>query len=475
MTAMLWLAACTQATDTGSSSVEADSGSAAEAGTYESAEVCAECHERQYDEWRQSMHAYAALSPVFDAMTAKAYRDRAGEIGTFCTGCHTPQGTAAGEPGYYTAAERSETSKEGITCDVCHTATASHTTTANANLVNDLGGPKLGPYGDPSDAGHPAAQGDFISEPRLCGSCHDVFMFPGLRIEEAFTEYAESPAAEAGTTCQDCHMGPEPGVAAERSWGPSAVVSGEEYPDRELTSHRFVGPDYSLLEDFPYPDDLERSAAAQEEYAGQIQTLLENAVELSAVDIALDGEQLQLTAFVRSLTNGHRVPTGFTSERQLWLHVEAVDRATGDVLYESGDLDSYGDLRDSHSWEVITGDVALDEDLVNYQSKNMAYARDYREDGTFDEANEDQDAAQEVEEVVFPFDANYISKQSIEPLEERQHEFLLGTWDGTSTIDVTVELKYRNLPPYVLRALELEQHIEKLRTFTIGSATSSYP
>ena len=38
----------------------------------------------------QSMHAYAAHSPVFDAMAQKAFRDTSGEVGTFCTSCHSP-------------------------------------------------------------------------------------------------------------------------------------------------------------------------------------------------------------------------------------------------------------------------------------------------------------------------------------------------------------------------------------------------
>ena len=32
---------------------------------YPSATQCAACHEKIYDEWRSSSHAYAAISPVF--------------------------------------------------------------------------------------------------------------------------------------------------------------------------------------------------------------------------------------------------------------------------------------------------------------------------------------------------------------------------------------------------------------------------
>ena len=49
-----------------------DSGEVAPSASFESAAVCGECHSRQYGEWQQSMHAYAALSPVFDAMAGKA-------------------------------------------------------------------------------------------------------------------------------------------------------------------------------------------------------------------------------------------------------------------------------------------------------------------------------------------------------------------------------------------------------------------
>lgn len=82
---------------------------------FQSATECKDCHPRQYDEWRQSMHAYAARSPYFDAMVAKAYRDSAGEIGTFCVQCHSLYGDIEGDPGYSTAATRSELALEGVT------------------------------------------------------------------------------------------------------------------------------------------------------------------------------------------------------------------------------------------------------------------------------------------------------------------------------------------------------------------------
>ena len=79
--------------------------------------------------------------------------------------------------------------------------------------------------------GHESIQSDFVQSAELCGSCHDVFNYPGLRIEEAYTEYSSSPAKDMGLTCQDCHMGSVPAAVSSRPVEPIAVVEGKTYPD----------------------------------------------------------------------------------------------------------------------------------------------------------------------------------------------------------------------------------------------------
>jgi nitrate/TMAO reductase-like tetraheme cytochrome c subunit len=434
----------------------------------ESAASCGECHPRQYEEWETSMHAYAAQSPVFDAMALKAYRDSSGEVGTFCTGCHSVQGTLAGEPGDTQADERSDFSREGITCDICHTAVAHEIPIGNTSLLFETDGPKQGPYESSSTSGHESELGEFTSSPELCGSCHDVFNFPGLRIEEAYTEYVESPAAAEGVRCQDCHMGPEPGVAAEREWGPSADVLGESYPDREMASHLFVGPDYSLIDAFPYADDLEASAAWQSEYLGKVQTLLENSVQISSLDASDISGELHIEVELESLTSGHNVPTGFTSERQLWIEVLVTDES-GEVLASSGQLDSYGDLPDTHSWDVQSGALELDEQLANLQSKNLVRhgtQEDWRE-GEYEGIAPDL----EIKETVFPFDANTIVRRSLEPLEKRSYSYEFDEPSGE--YEVRVRLRYRNLPPYLLRSLQLTDLVERLVIFDLDEQSLS--
>ena len=417
---------------------------------YTSAEVCGECHPRQYTEWRQSMHSYAAVSPVFEAMNAKAFRDSGGEVGTFCTGCHAPIGTELGEGGHTAVAERSELSKEGITCSYCHSAVEHDGPIGNNNILNDPEGPLQGPFEGLVSEGHASEKSDFIQSPEFCGSCHDVFSFPALRIEEAFTEYKESPAAEQNIRCQDCHMGPNPGTPAERPMGQSAAGASGDYPDREMASHFFSGPDYSMLDDWPYPGDPAANEKALEDSLARTQQLLENAVEIGWVVVHRSPNETRVEINLKSKLAGHGFPTGFTSERQAWVQVTVKDK-NGRVRFESGDLDYYGDLRDSHSREVREGRIQLDNQLVNFQSKNLL------RQGQLDDLN--------VIETVFPFDADWVEKQNLGPLEERNLMYWVDAPAPPFTVEVSVN--YRNLPPYLLRALQLDELVSKLQIFEI--------
>jgi len=260
-------------------------------------------------------------------------------------------------------------------------------------------------------------------------------------------------------------MSPEPGLPVARERGPSAVVPGETYPDRDIAVHRFVGPDYSVLDDFPYPDDLEASAAAQEEYAALIQRLLGNSVRISSVHTDRMGAASVVTVALESLTTGHRVPTGFTSERQLWVHLTVTD-ATGRTIFESGDLDSDGNLRDAHSHDVIAGIVDEDEQLVNLQSRNVVIKRTYGDNG----ALESDDGSRFETETIFPFDADFIDRRSLEPLEVRPFRYEVDDLGGQRPLTVNAALRYRNLPPYVLQSLHADEYIEKLRIFNLDEA-----
>ena len=53
-------------------------------GRFPSASECRNCHPNHYEEWSASQHAYAQLSPVFNAMHGTLLERTNGTLGDFC-------------------------------------------------------------------------------------------------------------------------------------------------------------------------------------------------------------------------------------------------------------------------------------------------------------------------------------------------------------------------------------------------------
>ena len=259
---------------------------------FPSATNCRECHPDQYREWSVSPHAYAQLSPVFNAMSSKLNQLNQGTMGDFCIRCHTPVGMALKEPIVMANADRHPTSREGVTCVVCHRVNQAWGKGAGrlALVEGDIHTPVSGPvgserlarvlnnpekYGTLKTVSNPETKGRDVhgavvpffqlTTPGFCGACHDVFAPNGFRLEDAFSEYKSSPAAlEKHQSCQDCHMGIVPGIASGYSCGPAARVGNALTPSRKRTNHMIVGPDYSIVHPGIFPHN---PAAVREEHA----------------------------------------------------------------------------------------------------------------------------------------------------------------------------------------------------------------
>lgn len=77
--------------------------------------------------------------------------------------------------------------------------------------------------------------------------------------------------------------------------------------------------------------------------------ILRRALQLGTFEVVRDNDKsLEFFVDVHNATSGHAVPTGFDAERVMYLEVTVHD-ARGNLLFESGDRDPNGDLRDLHS------------------------------------------------------------------------------------------------------------------------------
>ena len=420
---------------------------------YPSARTCQACHPGHFREWSVSPHAYAQLSPVFNAMHTAVVKLTNGTFGDFCIRCHTPVGMDRNEPLGGSNLDRHPVSREGITCIVCHRINERHGKNSGRSsfLRGDIFAPVLGPKGNrelqrvldneggrfgnlatnPGDTKrarsiHRKAEPFFyLSEPGFCGTCHDVTLGNGFRLEEAFSEYKHSPAALKGQTCQDCHMGVEHGRVSGYRCEPAAIVNGVPTAPRKRTNHMFPGPDHSIIHPglFPHLGAQDARFATPREWlkfdheAGWGTEAFELAVEQGTRHVkfpkvwqetmkrrearAILKGQFELLSEYREAqwlvlregyrlgrvvvdhvgsggidfrvcvsngTDGHNVPTGFIAERTLFLEVTVRD-GRGNVVFRSGDLDPNGDVRDLHSTYVHDGLIPKDPYLFSLQSK----------------------------------------------------------------------------------------------------------
>jgi nitrate/TMAO reductase-like tetraheme cytochrome c subunit len=411
---------------------------------YPSAATCRACHPDHYREWAVSPHAYAQLSPVFNAMQGVIILASSGTTGDFCIRCHNQVGMNLNEPVFMANADRHPTSREGITCVVCHRLENAYGKNSGrfALVQGDLFQPIFGPLGDSElkrvlslpetyrvvtnkDQIGRQIHTDIVKSPQLsrsefCGSCHEVLLVNGFRLEETHSSFKTSPAARQGTQCQDCHMGVEPGKPSGFATAPAAVVGDVKTKPRKRTNHMFIGPDYPIVHPgiFPHNDKAAqlatlrewlkfdykagwgldsfetnlpsghkfpaRWASADDRYDArdilkeqfallseahvQRLILLRAGYKLGELVVQkADASGLRFEIQVKNGTSGHSVPTGFDVERVVFLQIDVVD-PSGKVVFKSGDLDPNGDVRDRLSSYVNNGELPLDKYLFNLQA-----------------------------------------------------------------------------------------------------------
>lgn len=266
-----------------------------------------------------------------------------------------------------------------------------------------------------------------IAESTFCVSCHQVAVQPGIKLEVVWDQYRGSPAHREGTTCQDCHMGIVPGVNEGYSLGPAAVIEGRVVdPLRKHSNHMFYGPGYSIAHPGVFPhdpaqdrwtfnqwlefdwragwgtDQFEKQIEAEGlnyyfpptwanvddrydareivdrnlkklEYKRQVRRqVLENGSRIDGPYFegpVATCEDLNFHYCVQNISKGHNMPSGsLGAQPQLWLNVVLIG-PDGERLWETGYLDTQGDLADMHSADVLNGRVPADLQLFNLQTK----------------------------------------------------------------------------------------------------------
>ena len=81
------------------------------------------------------------------------------------------------------------------------------------------------------------------------------------------------------------------------------------------------------------------------------------------------GSALSFHYTVTNLNSGHNLPSGsLGAQPEIWFNVALID-PDGINVWESGYVDSNGDMADLHSLDVLAGTLAHDDQLFNLQTK----------------------------------------------------------------------------------------------------------
>jgi eukaryotic-like serine/threonine-protein kinase len=248
-------------------------------------------------------------------------------------------------------------------------------------------------------------QRDYLASSAFCGSCHDVRLFGtdvlgggrgehAKRLRNAYSEwldYARGREARglSAPSCQSCHLSSYPGVCVPGAGGtePSASLAGRACPtgthfeprdpgdlpsgyaaaahgaERAIHPHYFSGVELPLTPEVDPALADERALDAAGLPLGvraRRDLLLAASVRLSLGAIERRGTRFEIPLTVENVGAGHRVPAGFSQERELWLELSVRDPG-GRVLYEVGRLErADDDLRDKRMLRVATEAVSFD-------------------------------------------------------------------------------------------------------------------
>lgn len=240
---------------------------------------------------------------------------------------------------------------------------------------------------------------DYLRSSEFCGSCHDVRLVGtdvlGVRngehfkrLRNAYTEWAawkqgEERAGRRAASCQDCHMSTFPGICIPDEDGdgdggcppgtrferrkpggwPEARAAENSPEIREVTTHYFSGVDLPLSDEYPEEildegtldlNGIPVSAKRRRDM------LLKASMTLDLEPGLVRGSNLEVPVVLENVGAGHRVPAGFSQEREVWVHLRVED-ADGRTLYEVGRVDRNDeDLRDKVFLRVNTNPDILD-------------------------------------------------------------------------------------------------------------------
>jgi len=328
--------------------------------------------------WQATMMGSAARDPVFWAGVAIAHQDEPGATAE-CVRCHAPRAYVGGREAAIGIDELLPDDLSGVDCELCHRLIEEVDAPAGdaRYVIDDVLGldgdvPKRGPwdYQVGEKPKHGFALDAYVGTSRMCGTCHDVTTSQtrvdaggnslGVPFGEqrTYSEWLGSAFAAEGPgfkSCQDCHM---PAVADVAG---CAELEGQG--DRHATGgrrHDLAGANRRMVELLKQMyGDAGEGAIGDVFFDIALASIDRTLAESATLEVSGPSEVdlgVGLAALAVKVTNntGHKLPTGYSEGRVMWL--EVTGRYGDEVVYSSGrwlegqGLEADGQLR---SYEAV--------------------------------------------------------------------------------------------------------------------------
>ncbi len=266
---------------------------------YERPQACATCHvdiARQHEQAMMSQaytHHWDEIEYFQLALPHAEKEPKVAGVKAGCNGCHAPLAFLAGDVPPKPPAANTR-ANESVSCDLCHTITGFEGDVPfNFNWVSEPGRVKQGPRPGVVSPHHETRENPFLRTAEFCGTCHNEKNPWGLWVKSTHLEWQEGPQGKGGIVCQDCHMPPAAGRSARM---------GSDLPD--MRQHLFHG------------------AHDPGKLAGSVEVRIHPEARE-----AEPGDTVKLTAVVVNAKAAHKIPSGSSEERVVWLDVVAKDAA----------------------------------------------------------------------------------------------------------------------------------------------------
>ncbi len=327
--------------------------------------------------WQGTMMANSARDPVFWSALAVAAEDVPGET-ALCVRCHAPRAFLEGNTEVTSFEQLTNDQRQGVECELCHRIVEDPLQPpGNAqyqvdDVFVDTNVPRRGPW-DFSD-GVPPPPHTWIHDPyigtsRLCGTCHDVTT-PVERVDDAgvglgidfneqrtYSEWLGSAYAVPGAgfaSCQDCHM---PAVSDMTGCTSHLNQYTHETGGRRhdlVGANRFMvqllQQEYGSMGANLISDELfDLTIARMDELLTTAATLDVEAPDEVDLNVGLGELAVRVTN-----NTGHKLPSGYSEGRIMWL--EVVAEYAGETVWSSG------------RWDQAAGTIAQDDQLRTYEA-----------------------------------------------------------------------------------------------------------